>query len=538
MHIDKHKLKFITLACILAASIASAAIFWSGPYYQTDDIIYLRSAFGILSHQYVLQPGYAELLTIMSIVLSFKIVGFSTFTAVLPMLISFAGIVGVIFLLGEKLYGYWFGLISAYLAMSASFVLPYATRALPDMTSAFSASLGIYLFMLALEGKKLQRKKLFASGIMMGLSPGFKTSEGLLILGIFIIAAASYYAYTGLHRKRKPNGRSAKITTRILRTPILYIIVGAIIPLAFISAYFNFSTGNPFFNIISANLLLAKNSGGGGQSTLSQNIASLDLTFNPLYYYMHPNLNLAYYAQQQQPLGLLVLLAIAGAALGIVKRNKEIIFLSIIGMFCLFYLIIGSQSYKIYTFIQFLPRFFTIIILPLSIAGAYPLMLLFNYLKAHKHSRAAMLAVVSIIVMSTAFNIPVYTEMFYFSRSTANIGQVFSAAINSAASAASPSIIYVAVPDANYIITYLELLTHNSNSIVLEPVQTSTCNPDGKNEFLVEVNGNIQDASTLQNYINGWIDNCTITEISSNITRWAQASGNITLYSQVYKISR
>ncbi|MCL5114916.1 MAG: hypothetical protein M1528_00010, partial [Candidatus Marsarchaeota archaeon] len=404
----------------------------------------------------------------------------------------------------------------------------------PDLTSTFVSSLAIYLFIKVADSKKIKRKALFATGILIGMAPGFKTSEGLLIMGIFGIAVAVYYAY-GIVAKTAKRRVKKGVFRRISEVHVLYIIAGALIPLALVAIYFNYANGNPFFNILSTAQALTKGYSSGNQSTLVVNIASMGILFDPFYYYIaHGIANIPFYEEQVQPLGLLPLLAVAGAILGIIKKNKTILFLSLIGLFCLFYLILGTQSYRIYTFSPIRPRFYTIALLPLAVTAAYPLFLLYRFTRRYS-TYAAAGAVLFILALSLMSNFPVYKEMFYFGISTRNIGNAYATALNVAISQPNRATIYLAIPDVQYIIPYIQLLMHTA-SVDTVPVQTSTCSSASANSILVEVTGSIQNSGSIEVYLGQWMGNCTLTEIWSNATRWKTPYGNMSLYSNVYRI--
>lgn len=532
----------ILISTFTMLCIAAAAIFWSGPYYQFDDMIYTSSALGMLSGNFTLIPAFAEVLTIMSMAASFLIFGISPFTAVLPTLLSYIGIVLISFLCGKRLQGYTLGAISASLSLSSPFILPFTTRALPDITSAFSASLGIYLFIIAATSVNHSRKVLFASGLLMGMATGFKTTEGFMVLGIFIVAVLLYSAHERAKRfNAKPNKNQRSSAHRI---NVLYILAGAAVPIIIIAAYFYITSGNPFFNIVTDNNFLSGTAKTPGSSTLQENIISLMVSINPIYYLVPRMQPIYLYGPGEvMPLGAIALLAIAGAAISILKRKGLFILLSIIGLFCFFYLFFGSQSYSIYTFIAIKERYFTIDILPLSILAAYPISLLYRSI-SRRNKVGAYAAILSMLALIIILNMPVYNAYIYFNRMTAETNQAYLNAINVAASQADQVTLYLGIPHSHFRAPDIDLLTHDSPNIILIPIVKQICNPNATNPFLIEVYSNRSSSygpetgTMVQSEVANWTNGCTISEIWSSTTQFAILGGNESLYSSVYKIGR
>ena len=536
-----NKLDGILLVLLAALGITAAAIFWSGPYYQFDDMIYVQSALGMLSGHYLLQPAFAEALTIMGIALSLKLFGISQLAAALPALASYVGIVLIAFLLGRRLYGYGFGLVSASFVISAPFILPFTTRALPDLTSAFAASLSIYLFILAVGKEKPSRKMLFASGIAMGLAPGFKATEGLLIMGIFVISVIAYCAYG--NRKENKEKRSKLGFKKIINSGPAWVIAGILIPTALIALFFYLTTGVPFFNIVTDNNFLRGTAVSPGSSTLPNNLLALGVSLNPLYYFIVKGQPIITGTGELAPLGILPLLAIAGAIAACLKRNKTIVFLSIIGLFCFFYLFFGSQSYSIYTFLAVRDRYFTIAILPLSIVGAYPLSLIYRHAKRLRAPAAGMAIVATIIALSVLLNLPMYKWLFFFNLSASNTNQAYLNAINEAASQASLVTLYLGIPNSNFRIYDILLLARGNPNINILPTMGEACDPGAPNPFLIEVYTNQsgyygpESLSLVREEVENWESNCTLAEVWSNTSSWSTPTGQVTLYSKLYSIS-
>jgi 4-amino-4-deoxy-L-arabinose transferase-like glycosyltransferase len=349
---DKYAYVGLFALIILGMIIGFLADSTIDPLY--DDVTYIFYAHQMLAGNFNFDysPFAISIGLIIPIAISFKLFGISNFPAVLPTIIYYISLVSLTFFTGKKLRGNSFGLLSAFFAATSPLATLYIYRVLPDLLLGLIVSLSFYLFLKAEE--RANKRIYFISGVVIGFGL-FVRPDGLLLAFFYLISML-------FNVKKGAKGNRL--------TPILYALSGILIIDSLYLFIFLFYTGDPLHPFLTF---------GGAVNALSTsplwwNIRALSDMLNPvsLQNIMGP---------YTYTVGAAFLFALIGSALILAKRDKaEPIAIFFITVF--FYYFLGTSSITHYSFIEVETRFFTSLLMPISIATAYLIFEVYENLKS------------------------------------------------------------------------------------------------------------------------------------------------------------
>jgi len=395
--------EIIILGLVLFTAIVLSYIFYSGPFVYFDDNYYILSAHQMLQGTFTPNgiPFTVETLTIASIALSFLLFGYGPLQAALPSIVEYLATIVVIFLLGRKMFNYYFGGVASFLYATAPFVVGYTTRALPDIFTGLTVAIACYYIYDAIELKS--ERAMFLAGFFISLTMLVKTA-GAIMIASFLISLAYIYA----HKKFRKYKRM-----------LAYAFVGMIIPLLIMMLYFYLITGNPLFNLH----IYAMAFVNMAPTTLSNNIDALSISVNPIYL-----LRIQGWHQinpQLFPMGLIIILVFVGAIIGIARKNKVIIFFSLIILIPMLYIFFGTKSLSQYMPISVISRYIGIIAAPIAILAVYTLNVL--YISIKKESKAvASFIIIAIIFYSVFIIFSTYRALYYYNLGVRSYNTLYS----------------------------------------------------------------------------------------------------------------
>ena len=371
---------FLSLIVILGLGLIGAFSIYSGPSPFYDDSMYLQLAHQILigSPSFIGSIFGFDYLQLMFVALSLGAFGYGTLQAILPSILEYSVMITLAFLIGRRIRGNGVGIVSAFLTATAPFVLVYVTRVLPDMATGMAAAISVYVFLVTVQQRKRNPYMPLLFGVTLVL-PLFMKMEGLAFLGfswVAMIASAAYY-----------RSDSGFVTKRF----ICLAAVGSAIALLVYFSIFNALIGNPFFGLehdwIAPVMTPANN-------TLT--------VMNPDTLSVGPSANTETY-----PIGLFIYLAIAGTLVAIAKRERFLSFISIVTWGVFAYLVAGTTTYTSYVPITTHTRFFTIVVVPLAVLGAYGVSELYS--RAERRKRwLGLVAACAVLFAIVLTNIPLY----------------------------------------------------------------------------------------------------------------------------------
>ncbi len=345
---------FLLLLILLLCGLLSY-LFYSGPFYNFDDINYMTYAHQMLAGGFsVYESTYTYGFLFISILsMSFQLFGYTLFAAALPNFIGYILIVIFIFLTGRKMKGDGFGIVAALVAATSPYIFGYATRVIPDMLTGLMATISLYLFITAMQEAKNRNLFYFYSGVFAGLTIYSKLT-GLLFLGFFAMASFGLAAtYT----------RSGKKSFGLDYTNFLCLFMGALLLFIIYLAAFFLLTGNPIYAF--SNYSAAQTT--GDYVPVTANLATLAVLIgggldafggiSPL-----PEVFL---------FGALPVWCIIGTIIALVKKERKFIFIAAMLWAILLYFFIGAINLNSYSNILVVARYLILIAAPMSIMVAY-----------------------------------------------------------------------------------------------------------------------------------------------------------------------
>ncbi|MGC9037162.1 MAG: ArnT family glycosyltransferase, partial [Candidatus Micrarchaeia archaeon] len=375
------KVSILLLALTILLGVLLSYLLYTGPFTYYDDNYYILFAHQMLNGNFRPNgiPYSVETLTDASLAISFLLFGYGILQASMPSLLEYLLTIALVFLLARRMFGKYFATIASVLFETAPFVIGYVTRALPDIFTGLTVAIAIYYLYDAIELNS--KKGFFLSGFFASLTMLVKTA-GIMIFALFIL----YFAY--LSTKKRTRKQAA------------YGVIGLAIPTVAMLLYFFAMTGDPLFNLHDyASLKLL------APTTFSANLNQFDISINPIFLLYF--LGVKNYGPYVYPLGLVVVLAIAGMALGIMKKESHIVLFSITFVAVLLYLFFGSKTLFSYVPISVVERYFDIVAAPIAIVATYAL---FEFYKSIKrlNTQAARLIVALVVVFAVATNFETY----------------------------------------------------------------------------------------------------------------------------------
>jgi len=379
-------LPMLLLLISILLGLAASAYLYSGPDPFYDDAWYMQFAHEAANGEadFILDIFTYAFLNIVPIAASFKLFGYGSWQAILPSIIEYILLLLVTFQISKRIYGGMFAAAAVYMLALAPFLVAYTTRVLPDINMGFAVGLSVYAFIIA------RRKKTIAMSVLSGLLAAYTIyvkTQAFIYIALFIFVVI--IAYLQDHKKKKGRFYEEKL--------LAATFIGLAVGLAAYFSVFYIVSGNPF----SISDYMAIPSG----ETIAHELYTFTVPFSSM------NAMLSYpTAMDTFPIGPLVLLAAIGTIIGLLKKNAEINYSSLLcwGMF--FYTIFGTSSMHAYLRIPGLTRFFAIDATLFALLGGYALFFIYDFTKNRTKKKAALLKVafaIVVIVIPLAY-IPTY----------------------------------------------------------------------------------------------------------------------------------
>ncbi|MCL4373329.1 MAG: glycosyltransferase family 39 protein [Candidatus Marsarchaeota archaeon] len=362
--------RYIAIVALLAMlGLALAAFFYSGPFYEYDDMDYIVFAHQMLNGTFSMHtPRAYGLLMPLVLALSFKAFGYGTFQAELPSIVEYIAMALLAFLLGRKLFGSTEGLLAMLFVIIAPFIVQYATRAMPDMLIGMLTGMSLYALASAgYSSRRIQgrRNALFLlSGAFAALTIYAKL-EGLAFVLFFALSLLVLSMY---HVKAK--GKRQPSALSISLSEFMYAMLGVAVAICLYMAISYAYTGSA---------IIALENYGAWQHAispvgLSDNLANLYVT---LFGYLYTGSGSILAAYQISPIiypyGFSIVFSIIGTIFAIGDRKRNAAFLSLLSWPIFFYFFFGTMELSSYTFIAVITRYLSIIAIPLAVLAAYGL---------------------------------------------------------------------------------------------------------------------------------------------------------------------
>jgi 4-amino-4-deoxy-L-arabinose transferase-like glycosyltransferase len=345
---------YLLLLILLLGALLSY-IFYSGPFYDYDDVNYITYAHQMLVGTYsVYESTYTySFLFIWVLSLALRLFGYTLFAAALPNFVEYLLIIILVFLIGKKLKNDGLGLIAALVAATSPYIFGYSTRVIPDMLTGLIATVSLYLFITAMEANGNKNLFYFYSGLFAALTIYSKLT-GLLFVGFLVIVSlALAVTYKGGNRKRQ-----FAFTYRNL----LCLVSGALVLFALYLGVFLWLTGNPlyaFSNYSSAQASLAYVPTVAGAADLAVLMGG---GLNPFGISPLPEIFL---------FGALFMWCIVGTIIALVKKDGKFTFVAAVLWSIVLYFFLGTVTLNTYTTILVVGRYLIMLAAPISIMAAY-----------------------------------------------------------------------------------------------------------------------------------------------------------------------
>ena len=481
--------EIIILGLVLFTAVVLSYIFYSGPFVYFDDNYYIFSAQQMLQGTFRPNsiPFTVETLTIASIALSFLLFGYGPLQAALPSLVEYFATIIVIFFLGRKMFNDYFGGIASFLYAIAPFVVGYTSRALPDIFTGLTVAIACYYIYDAIELKS--ERAMLLAGFFIALTMLVKTA-GAIMIASFLIGLAYLYA----HKKFRKYKRM-----------LAYAFVGMIIPLLIMMLYFYLIAGNPLFNL----QIYATAFVNMAPTTLSNNIDALSISVNPIYL-----LHIQGWHQidpQLFPMGPIIILAFVGAIICIARKNKVIIFFSLIILIPMLYTFFGTKSLSQYMPISVISRYMGIIAAPIAILAAYTLNALYIAIKKESKAAASFI-IIAIIFYSVSINLSTYRALYYYNLGVRSDNTIYSALLH-VINDSHTNRVYLSSTLQGLDQQYLEFLSgfNGINFSFVGPI----CTPSYYRAMLINSFSNFGAEQSNASLISWLGDNCSLVNITS-----------------------
>jgi hypothetical protein len=271
----------------------------------------------------------------------------------------------------------------------------------------------------------------------------------------------------------------------------------------------------------------------GNSASVGQEAAVI---FRPFIYGANPNPDL-------YPPGMFFLFSLAGGIIAMIKREKNVFFISVIYFLFIAYMLLGSSSSSFFLTghdygqtIPIVTRMFAIMISPISILCAYALFSIFKVVRKGNSIRAAIAVTFAVFVVIALLNLPEYaflravnsgisheTQALYgLSSSIIDISRGSNATVYISAPDSFPFIFASAMEYTSGFDSRLAFLSINSTA----PTGSMACKNPSPKSFLVS--SYLQESATMVAWLG---QNCTAT-LLGNFTDTSQIwYFNFALYS-------
>jgi hypothetical protein len=497
------KILYLLLALIIITGLLLSYVLYSGPFYAFDDLSYIIFSHQILNGTFspVQSPYAYGFLLPVSIATSFAIFGLNTFASILPSLLEYVAIILISSAIARKLYGTNTGLVCAFLVATAPFVVGYSTRVLPDMGVGMMVGLSM-LFLVYAQGSKNSKLFYFLSGAFAVLTIYVKLI-GLAYIFAFFIALLIYRFYD----KKKSSHKGANDI-------LIYSLAGMfVVGVIYISIMFGFS-GSIFGSFIS----YGKNQMAISPSSLSKNFDALFTTFfgyNGFGTALNP---------QVFPLGLIIFVALAGTLIGLIRKEKNIICLSVILWIAFLYLFFGTVTISKYSFIYVVSRYFIMVSVPIAVIASYALLSICKLSKPILKNNSIYLPALILLIVVISY-IPIYKTLYDYNSSISENTRSFSSTLSYIKTQSQGNNLTLVTID-NVSSDFLEFLSSYNKNINVYTLNTSSktkitmqlnriCTPQAVNTYIIIAYDNYSRLASTTIF-NDWINtSCSLVKLNS-----------------------
>ncbi len=479
-------------------------VLYSGPFYGFDDLTYISFAHQLLTGTFnpVQSPYAYGFLLPVSLAISFSVFGVNTFASILPSIIEYTAIILLSFAIARKLYGNNVGLVSAFLVATAPFVVGYSTRVLPDMGVGALAGISLLFLVYAHESDN-NKLFYFLSGAFAAITIYVKLI-GLAYVLALLIALIVYKFY---NKKRTALKKRAN-------NILVYSLAGMLIlGIIYVAIMFAFS-GSLFGSFIR----YGTNQMTISPSNLNKNIGVLFTTFFG-YKGFGPVAD-----PQVFPLGLIILLALAGTLIGLIKKEKDIICMSVVLWVAFLYLFFGTVSITSYSFIYLVSRYFIMVSVPIAVLAGYALLGIYRASKPILKTNSIYLPILILIIIIVSY-IPIYNTLYNYNISISGDARTLSSMLNYVRAASHGSNLSVIVID-NETSNFLGFLSAYNKTIGIYTLNTSNrvrianqlnsiCSPRAANTYIAIAYDSYSELG-YRTIFNDWIEtDCGLTMAAS-----------------------
>jgi hypothetical protein len=451
---------YLLLCAILALGLILAYYLYSGPFYSFDDLTYISLAHNVLLGGFnpLNNPYSYGFLVPLSIAASFAAFGVNVFASILPSLAAYLAIVLVSFAAAKKLYGNRAGLLSAFLAATAPFVVGYSTRVLPDMGLGLSVGLSLLFFVYA---RSSTNKKIFyfLSGTFAAITVYVKM-VGLAYIIAFATALV-LYRLVKMGRALKDADNSA------ISYPLAGMLVMGAVFVAIISGF----GGSALGTIIK----YGANQAAISHSTIPENMHALYVMALG-YSHFGPSAD-----PQMYPLGLTIIIALAGTVIGFAKRDRIAIAMSAAMWMPVAYLFFGTVTISRYTAIYAgVARYFIMVAVPMVLLACYAIIELYNASqRLFGRNRALYPAIMVILVLIVSY-VPGYATLHNYNTMISGDTEAFSAALMKAAAGQQYGTEFTLVVTGTTSSEFLQFLSGYSSGARIMALNTSSAESSGR----------------------------------------------------------
>ena len=408
---------------------------------------------------------------------------------------------------------------------TAPFVVGYSTRVLPDM--GVGALAGISLLLFAYAQQKDRRVLYFLSGAFAALTIYVKLIGLAYILG-FLVALIVWKLYNPGDKTK------SKVGSNSLVYPFIGMLAFALSYILVMAAF-----SGSLFGIF---LKYGANQTRISPSSLAKNSGALFTTFfgysNGLGPVREPEIF---------PLGFIIFLALIGTFLGLVKKDKRIVLLSVIFLIAFLYIFFGSVTLTRYSFIFVVSRYFIMIAVPIAVLTAYSVSRIHEYSIKYLRNYSMLVPIFILLIVAVSY-IPVYSTLYNYNISISGDTRTFSSMLSYVRTNSSGRNISIITID-NSTANFLDFLSGYNSTVKIEALNISNrirattqmsriCIP-GSNSYVAIAYENY---SRLQytTVFNDWInESCSLVKLRSfNDTESAFSTYNgMNVYINLYKVN-
>ncbi|MGC8776589.1 MAG: ArnT family glycosyltransferase [Candidatus Micrarchaeia archaeon] len=499
----------IVLVLLILLGLLIAMLFYSGPFYSYDDANYIGFARQIMVGNFSVEEspyayGFAFPYFIAA---SFWLFGYGIEQSFLVSLVSYIAIIIVAFFAGKVVSGLGSATISGFLAAIAPFLVQYSTRVMPDLLLGAFAGASLFLALYAEKSKRAALMYLL-SGLLAGFTVFIKLEALAFVLFFFIGLLILLFV--------QPHKKTRRKHLEIFAIAALVATVG--IYFAFIYAM----TGNPLYTISRYGVFQH----GISPTTLFENIYNLFVTlfgftvsgslFSP--YTLSPII---------YPYGFGIFFALTVSVIGIKRKSRKIILLSVVSWGFFLYMYFGTMSFSKYLFIAVITRYFSMISVPMSVLAALGIYSFYKIIYSYCKS-CALLSAVLIIILIVLLSLPTYLGIYYYNKAIALDNLVIKCA-SSYLSESGTKVVY-----ANAATELLALDTKYK----FNPHQIgSSCNSLGNGGMLVYFYSN---EGSLNQGLGSWLGNScyNVDLFNCNPNESSEIYENMVINAEISTISR